>query len=128
MPKTSKQRTGELGENIAVKYLLSKNFRIIFRNYRKKFGEIDIVAQYNGELIFVEVKTRKKVFGNLFGNPEESVNKKKIKKIVKTIQNFLLTFQYPLSKTNWRIDIISIELNWKTRIAEVKHIKNALPV
>jgi len=123
--KTQKQKIGKIGEDIAAKYLISHDFKVIYRNYRIKFGEIDIIAKKNQEIIFVEVKTRKKVIGNMFGFPEEAVDKRKLTKISNTGIHFLHKFQYS-QNTKWRIDIISIELNWKTRIAKIKHIKNAV--
>ena len=55
MPKvftSEKQKIGELGENIAVKFLVKQGFFILDRNYTKKWGEIDIVAEKNNKLIF----------------------------------------------------------------------------
>ena len=60
MPKifTSKtQKTGEIGENIAVKFLVKHNFTILERNYTKKWGELDIVAEKQGKIYFIEVKS-----------------------------------------------------------------------
>lgn len=124
MSITNKQKTGKLGENIAVKYLKNKGFTIVCRNYRCKFGEIDIVAEKGSEIIFIEVKTRKKVLQNIFGTPEEAVDKKKINKIIQSANIFLESFKYSLD-IKWQIDIIAIELDWKIRKANLKHIKNA---
>lgn len=123
MSKTLNQSIGQIGENLAVKYLEGKGLKILFRNYRRRLGEIDIVAQEGDEIVFVEVKARKKFFGNLYGMPEDAVDKKKIKKIKNTAWNFLERYKYSLNDTKWRIDIVSIELNWKTRMAKVKHIR-----
>ncbi len=60
MPKvftSEKQKIGELGENIAVKFLTKKGFFISERNYTKKWGEIDIIAEKNNKLYFIEVKS-----------------------------------------------------------------------
>ena len=60
MPKifTSKtQKTGEIGENIAVRFLVKHGFSILDRNYTKKWGEIDIVAERNKKIYFIEVKS-----------------------------------------------------------------------
>src|SRR3989338_1719846 len=60
MPKvftSEKQKIGEIGENIAVKFLVKHGFSIIDRNYTKKWGELDIVAKKDEKLYFVEVKS-----------------------------------------------------------------------
>ena len=60
MPKvftSEKQKIGEIGENIAVKFLMKHGFSVIDRNYTKKWGEIDIIAKKSEKLYFVEVKS-----------------------------------------------------------------------
>ena len=52
---------GKLGEEMALKYIISKGGKIIERNYRTKMGEVDLIAKLNGELVFVEVKGRSKI-------------------------------------------------------------------
>jgi len=121
--QTSKQKSGNLGEDIATKYLKSQGFRIIDRNFKCYWGEIDIIAQNGEEIVFIEVKTRKKVKGNLFGDPENAVNKRKIEN-VKTSAKVFLEEKGILDSANWRIDIISVILNWKDRTARLKHVIN----
>lgn len=70
--------TGTGGEDMAVKYLLSKGYKILARNYTTKIGELDIVAKDKGTIVFVEVKTRKSDF---FGLPREAVTYTKQRKI-----------------------------------------------
>ena len=62
---------GDFGEKAAEDYLVEMDYLILERNYRLKFGEIDIIAARDGGLVFVEVKTRK---SNLFGEPSEYVD------------------------------------------------------
>ena len=60
MPKvftSETQKTGEIGENIAVKFLVKQGFSILNRNYTKKWGELDIVAEKAGKIHFIEVKS-----------------------------------------------------------------------
>ena len=66
---------GNLGEDMAVKFLLEKGYEIIERNFLKPFGEIDIIAKDKDFLVFIEVKARKNIN---FGFPREFVNGSKI--------------------------------------------------
>ncbi|MCL6628515.1 MAG: YraN family protein, partial [Armatimonadetes bacterium] len=81
---TARSTLGTQGEILAAKHLESLGYEIIERNYRSQFGEIDIVASQNGDLVFVEVKTRRNA---KFGYPSESVNLKKQQKIIRTAQH-----------------------------------------
>ena len=76
-PMTKKSEIGKLGEDIACQYLLNKSFTIIERNFRKKWGELDIIAKdSNGVLVFVEVKTmRQSGNAELKRQYEESIGK-----------------------------------------------------
>ena len=78
---------GDFGEKAAEDYLVEMDYLILERNYRLKFGEIDIIAARDGGLVFVEVKTRK---SNLFGEPSEYVDRKKQERVRKTENYFLL--------------------------------------
>jgi len=70
---------GKYGENIAFDYLLKNGYKIKERNWRFGKGEIDVIAEENNTIVIVEVKTRSSEY---FGDPEESVSRKKQKKIV----------------------------------------------
>ncbi|OGZ37219.1 MAG: hypothetical protein A3A94_01315 [Candidatus Portnoybacteria bacterium RIFCSPLOWO2_01_FULL_43_11] len=122
---TFKRKLGDLGEKIALDYLKRENYNILDRNYQKKWGEIDIVAQKDKqEIVFIEVKTRKKVLDNSIG-PEDSVGVSKQKRLIRTAQIYLLEKRYS-EETTWQIDVIAVELDEKTRKADLKHIKNAV--
>ncbi|TRZ78644.1 YraN family protein [bacterium] len=121
--KTSKQRSGDLGENMATNYLKKHGFDIICRNFKCYWGEIDIIAKEKEEIVFVEVKTRKKIIGDTYGSPEDAVDRKKLSNI-KTTAEFFLEKNNIADNTNWRIDIIAIKINWKRRVAQLKHIIN----
>ncbi len=121
--KTSKQKIGDMGENIAVQYLKKHKFDIIGRNFKCYWGEIDIIAKYKNEIVFIEVKTRKKAMGEPYGNPEDAVNEKKLSNI-RTSAGVFLEKNNMLENINWRIDIVAIKINWVKRIAQLKHIPN----
>ena len=78
---------GNLGEDLAAKALLGDGYEIIARNYQKRYGEIDIIAQKEQCLYFVEVKTRK---SGEYGTPLESITPTKRQKIYRVAQNYLI--------------------------------------
>ncbi len=96
---------GRLAEDFAVKLLISKGYKILERNFRSRFGEIDIVALEGDTLVFAEVKAR---WSNSFGAPEEAVTPKKLWKIGKTGEYFLLC--NPKLPKKLRIDVIALEM------------------
>lgn len=109
---------GKLGEDEAQKYLINHGYKVIERNYKLKYGEIDIIATKNKFIIFVEVKTR---LSDLFGAPAEAVDMKKQQKIIKVAKQYLLRkniYDYPC-----RFDIIEIYL--KDGKSKINHIEDA---
>ena len=122
---TIKRKLGDLGEKIAEKYLREKNYQILKKNYQKRWGEIDIIAKENQEIVFIEVKTRTKNKSDFYGQPQDSVNFFKQQKLIKTAKTYLFENDYS-SQTNWRIDVIAIKLNEQNRKADLEHIKNAV--
>ncbi|MGA1846201.1 YraN family protein [Deferribacter abyssi] len=109
-------KLGKVGEKKAVKYLISKGYEIIEKNYRCKFGEIDIIARKDDVIVFVEVKTRK---DNKFGYGFEAVDRKKINKIIKVAKRFLISRNI---ENPCRFDVISIDAD------TITHIENAFLV
>ena len=107
---------GKLGEEIALKYIISKGGKIIEKNYRTKMGEIDLIAKLNGELVFVEVKSRSNIN---YGYPSEAVNYKKKRKITNVAKYYLI--DNSLDNLSIRFDVIEIYLNEK----KINHIVNA---
>lgn len=81
-----KQKLGRIGEDIAVKYLVKRKYRIIERNFKCKIGEIDIIAKDKDELVFIEVKSRT---SNQYGNPVDAVNENKQKHIHKSAEYYV---------------------------------------
>ena len=104
MNKKTNILTGQKGENIAVNYLLKKGYKIIERNWHySKNSEIDIIAEYKQELIFVEVKTRTNLN---FGHPFEAINKTKIEKLHKAMYGYIKTSEKDYK--SYRFDGIAI--------------------
>jgi putative endonuclease len=99
------KRTGKTGEDAAAAYLADAGFRIIERNYRCSFGEIDIVAEDGDTLVFVEVKSRR---SEAYGDPLLAVDCRKQKKISR------LSLQYLAAKhlhhRPVRFDVVAVML------------------
>lgn len=106
-----------MGEEKAVKFLTDNGYEIIKRNYRTKFGEIDIVAKEKEEIVFVEVKTRS---SKKYGIPREAVDKNKINHIINVSKYFIL--KNNLENYFLRFDIIEIYVLKNNYI--INHIKN----
>ena len=105
--------TREIGnkyEDKSVETLVKEAYRILERNYQNRFGEIDIIAEKNKEIVFVEVKYRKT---NKFGYGYEAVDKRKIMKILKLADYYIQSKKYQNYKI--RFDCMSYlgdELDW----------------
>lgn len=111
---------GKWGEDIACSFLEDKEYNIIERNFRVKCGEIDIIAEDDECLVFVEVKTRK---NNDFGEPSEYVNYHKQQKLIRAANCYTDTVN-----TEMRFDIIEVfyYLSEGTPyMLKVNHIENA---
>jgi len=116
-----RQEVGKLGEEAARKFLKKRGFRIRETGFRCHHGEIDIIAQKKGYLVFVEVRTK----SNLeFGTPEESITQAKKEKLIASALTYNNTHQKlpPL----WRIDVIAIELDDKGKTNRIELIENAI--
>ena len=99
----NKIKLGSQGEDIAAKYLQGQGYKILQRNFRNRYGEIDIICEREQTVIFVEVKTRT---NTSFGSPEESITKTKQQHIHTVALNFLATHPYPFEEI--RFDVIGI--------------------
>jgi len=104
---TKKTEIGNLGENLACEFLENKKYRIIERNFRRKYGEIDIIARTkDGIIVFVEVKTMREI-NDL--KPEDNLTDAKLKKIKRTASVYAGENQKLIKdKKGWRIDLIAI--------------------
>jgi putative endonuclease len=117
----NRKETGDKGEKEAKTFLKKKGYRIIETNFRCREGEIDIIAQNKGTLVFVEVRTKT---GAQFGSPEESVTVSKKAKLTTTALSYVSTHKgLPES---WRIDFIGIELDKSGKPSRIEHIEDAV--
>lgn len=113
-----KRDIGNFGENAACKFLKKNKYKILERNFSKKYGEIDIIAQKGETVSFVEVKTRK---SNFYGAPSEFVDLKKQERIKKTAYAYIV--EKGLS-CNFSFDIIEVYAE-NGKVKEINHIINA---
>ncbi|MDP2676292.1 MAG: YraN family protein [bacterium] len=104
--RTSKRKTGDIGENIFVKHIVKHKYRVLDRNYLKKWGEIDIVAEKNGVIHFFEIKT----VTHETENPEENVHFWKRKRLVRVIEIYLAEKHIP-ETTSWQVDVGAVFLD-----------------
>lgn len=108
---------GNKGEEIATNHLVEKGWQILHKNWRFGKDEIDIIAQTDDTIVFVEVKTR---HNNFFGNPHEFVSPQKQKRIIKAAGHFMEKQKLDLEV---RFDIVGIILNNKYQ--KIEHIEDA---
>jgi putative endonuclease len=132
---SNSQKIGQIGENIASKYLIRHGFSIIERNYTRKWGEIDIIAKKGNKIHFVEVKS-KTVEPTYFSNiknpkyeargikPEENVHYWKIKKLRRVIETYLTSQR--IGNILWQFDIAIVYLNIDKKLAQVKMMENII--
>lgn len=110
---------GDKGERLAARYLRKQGLRIIARNYKNQFGEIDLIAVDGSQVVFVEVKTRK---SNHFGEPVEAVGYTKQKKLTKLALVYLK--RQKLLDRSARFDVVGII--WpEGGEPEIRHYPNA---
>ncbi len=102
-------------EELAVRFLKGKRYKILERNYRTPFGEIDVIAKDKGCIVFIEVKSRS---SPLFGPPYLRVTKNKKEKIIKSALSYLK--RYGLTDKDSRIDVVSISLDRREPIELIK--------
>ena len=141
MPKiftSPSQQTGEIGENIAVKFLMKHDFSILDRNYTKKWGEIDIVAEKKDKIYFIEVKSVSRETLDTFvpksyddsderyqHRPEDNMHPWKLKRLARTIQTYLLAKKIDEDR-EWQVDLLVVYLSLKEKRAKVKVVSDII--
>lgn len=120
---------GKIGEELAVKFLKKKGYRILVRNYKRKWCEIDIVAKQPGRrkffgkseegvLVFIEAKTRK---GERFGAPEENIDRRKKKQLARSARSFVSFNNY---QGRYRVDAVCVVLDGDWKPVRIDHYEN----
>jgi len=118
------QILGKAGEDFACEYLKNKKYKILERNYKNFYGEIDIIALYKKTYVFIEVKTR---FSGKYGRPYEAVNYYKQRRITNAAKAYLC--KKGLYDQNARFDVIEVYgaiADGVFELEEINHIENAI--
>ena len=110
--------SGKAGEIAAAKFLKKSGYKILEKNFRKTYGEIDIIASKGENVAFVEVQTRK---NDYFGTPAEFVTKEKQQKIIKCAYTYI---QEKYLDAEFTFDVIEVYMENK-KVKDINHIKNA---
>lgn len=134
-----RKEAGRIGEQIAAEYLARKGFRILDRNYRKPWGEIDIIAEMTDTIRFVEVKTLsrnvvevKTLSRNAASDvsrekddyrPEEQVHVKKLQKIARTAEIYMNSKK---DIRDYQIDVVGVILDMSNRKARCRLYEQVL--
>ncbi len=113
---------GKFGEDCAAKFLEAAGYTIVARNFRTRSAEIDIIAQLNNVIVFVEVKARSNI---RHGLPVEAVNLRKQKKIIEAAGVFLQDEKY--CDCACRFDVVEVYL-CDEQVEQINHIENAFEV
>jgi putative endonuclease len=118
----ARRRLGALGEEIAAAHLQRAGMSLLARNYRTRFGEVDLVVRDGQAVAFVEVKTRRARPGAPppFGLPEEAVTARKRARILRAAEDYLQHWCGP--EQAWRVDVVSVTLP-PTGPATVRYIR-----
>lgn len=121
MTTSPSKKTGQRGEQIAAAYLRRKGYDVVAQNWHCSYGEIDIVAQMQGTLVFVEVRTR---HTRSTEAAFESITPRKRERMVNSAYIYLDHHNLP-EDTGWRIDVIGIAL-CRPGSPIIDHVENAL--
>ncbi len=117
-------RVGKMGEDMACMFLMKRGFKVLERNYLKRWGEIDIVAYRSGKILFVEVKsvsceTLADVSHETPGyRPEENIHEKKLKSLGRVIQSYLI--EHKAQDGEWSFAAMVVRVCEAQKIARVR--------
>ncbi|MFA6386628.1 MAG: YraN family protein [Candidatus Paceibacterota bacterium] len=132
---SNSQKIGELGEDIACEFLMKHDFSILERNYTKKWGEIDIIAQKGAKRYFIEVKSKsvsnldsdfmKSVdLGHETNRPEDNMHPLKMRRLRRVVETYLISKR--LGYVEWQFDLLVVYLDIEKRQARVKVVENII--
>jgi len=123
-----RKHVGRLGEEIASQFLVKKGFKILDRNYRKPWGEIDIIAEKDDVVRFVEVKAISREIlptpkEEIDYRPEEMVDERKLEKVARTA---VLYMEAGNDRREFQVDVVGVILSEPTRTARCRLFEQVL--
>ncbi|HZA92260.1 MAG TPA: YraN family protein, partial [Gemmatimonadales bacterium] len=113
---------GAAGEQLARHHLEQQGYEFIAANWRRPYGELDLIMRDGDVLVFVEVKTRR---SERFGSAEESVSPSQVARLLRAAESFL-TEQPALAGLFWRVDLVAVTLAPSGVISRLTHIVDAI--
>jgi putative endonuclease len=116
-----RKEVGRIGEEIACQFLARRGFTIISKNYRKPWGEIDIIAEKAGIVRFVEVKAVSRESN--YYRPEELVDGRKLRKLARTANLYM---ENTHDEREFQIDVVGVIMDEATRTARCRLFEQAL--
>lgn len=119
--QAARQGLGRTGERLAAEELTRRGYRMLERNFRCRYGEIDLIAEDGCDLIFVEVKTRR---GDAYGIPEEAVTLRKQRKIIQVASYYLDL--HACAERSWRVDVVAVQLSRSGKLEEIRVHQHAV--
>ena len=117
---SSRTKLGTAGEGIARRHLEALGYTLREANYRCRWGEVDLVMERDGEVVFVEVRTKR---GRAFGTPEESVTPAKRRRLSATAYHYLEEHGLDVP---FRIDLVAIAMNLRGVVERVTHLESVV--
>jgi putative endonuclease len=120
--QTSRQVLGAAGEQLARRHLEQRGYRFVAANWRRPYGEFDLIMRDGNVLVFVEVKTRR---GERLVTAEESLTAAQARRLLRAAQ-FFLAEREELASLFWRIDLVAITLTPTGGLSRLTHIVDAV--
>ncbi len=117
---TDKQIIGRIGEDFACDYLKKNGYKIIDRNYLRKWGEIDIVAKKGSKIHFVEVKSVTRGTSSDY-RPEDNVHAWKLQRLGRVFETYLMDKDVS-DETEWQFDVVTVYLDNDKRLVKIEVI------
>lgn len=129
--KTQKQIVGTIGEDAVCTYLKRKGFKVIDRNYLKKWGELDVVAIKDKKIHFIEVKSVSRKFEDVPHEtrvgyrPEDNMHPWKLQRLARTIQSYVLDKNVS-DDTEWQFDVATVYVDQEKRLCKVIMLEDVI--
>jgi len=105
------------GERLVASWLEARGLRVLGRNWRRAYGEIDVIAEEADELVFVEVKTRR---GDSLGAPEEAITARNRRRLILAAQSYIAELESD-EERSYRIDVVAVQLAPSGKLLEIRH-------